>query len=88
MRKDQVSDLLQELGEVIPALQLGINAFLEVPSPSLTPVEVGWKVLVDMNAVSLENISKMEEVAARSWLKTKWVHRNVRHLLMIYTPRT
>ena len=87
MRNEQASNLLTELEQVIPALHLGINIFLEGPSPSLTPVEAGWKILVDINTVNLENLSEIEDVAARFWLKTKWVHRNVRHLLMIYTPR-
>ena len=64
LRKEQASNLLKELKEDIPALHLGINAFLKGPSPSLTPGEVGWKVLVDMNAVNLENLSEIEGLAA------------------------
>lgn len=88
LRKEQASNLYKELEEVVPALRLGINVFLEGPSPSLTQVEAGWKVLVDNEVVNLENLSEIEEVAASFWLKTRWVHRNVRHLLMIYTPET
>ena len=88
MRKDQAIILLQELEEGVPGLHLGINAFLEEPSSCNVPVDVGWKVLVDDCVANLENIKKIEEAAARYWLKTRWVHRNVRYLLMIYTPKT
>jgi len=86
LRKDQAIILLQELEESVPSLHLGINAFLEEPSAYNVPVDVGWKVLVDDCVANLENIKEIEEAAARFWLKTRWVHRNVRHLLMIYTP--
>ena len=71
MRKEQASNLYKELEEVVPALRLGINVFLEGPSPSLTQVEAGWKVLVDNEVVNLENLSEIEEVAASFWLKTR-----------------
>ena len=88
MRKDQAITLLRELEESVPGLHLGINAFLEEPSSCNVPVDVGWKALVDESLVNLRNIKEIEEAAARYWLKTRWVHRNVRHLLMIYTPNT
>jgi len=88
LRKDQAIILLQELEQSVPTLHLGINAFLEEPSSGNVPVDVGWKVLVDEDVANLENLKEIEEAAARLWLKTGWVHRNVRHLLMIYTPLT
>jgi hypothetical protein len=88
LRKDQIIHLLQELEERVPALLLGINAFIEEPSSCNVTMDVGWKVLVDESVANLENIKEIEETAARYWLKTRWVHRNVRHLLMIYTPKT
>ena len=88
MRKDQAIILLQELEEEVPGLHIGINAFLEEPSSGFVPVDVGWKVIVDECVANLENIKEIEEAAARFWLKTRWVHRNVRHMLMIYTPKT
>ena len=88
MRKDQAITLLQGLEEGIPDLHRGINAFLEEPSLCNVPVDVGWKVLVDECVANLENIKKIEEAVARYWLITRWVHRNVRYLLMIYTPKT
>ena len=87
MRKDQTVHLLQELEERVPALLLGINAFIEEPSACHAPEDVGWKVLVDDCVANLENIKEIEKVAAHFWLRTRWVHRNVRHLLMIYTPK-
>ena len=88
MRKDQAITLLRELEESVPGLHLGINAFLEEPSLCNVPVDVGWKVLVDECVSNLRNIKEIEKAAARLWLKTRWVHRNIRRLLMIYTPKT
>jgi hypothetical protein len=88
MRKVQAITLLHELEERLPGLHFGINAFLEEPSSCSVPEDVGWKALVDESVANLQNIKEIEEAAARYWLKTRWVHRNVRHLLKIYTPKT
>ena len=88
MRKDQTTNLLQELEERVPALLRGINTFIEEPSECSVSMDDGWKVLVDGRVANLENIKEIEETAARFWLKTRWVYRNARHWLMIYTPKT
>ena len=88
MREDQTVHLLLELEERVPALLRGINAFIEEPSECSVSMYDGWKVLVDEYVVNLENIKDIEETAARFWLKTRWVYRNSRHWLMIYTPKT
>jgi hypothetical protein len=88
LRKDQAIILLRELEKSVTGLHLGINAFLEEPSSCNVPVDVGWKVLVDESVANLENIKEIEDAASRMWLNTRWVHRNVRHLLMIHTPKT
>lgn len=88
MREEQAIHLLQDLEERVPALLRGINAFIEEPSQCKDPVDVGWKVLVDEYVANLENIKDIEEVATSFWLKTRWVHRNTRHMLMMYTPKT
>ena len=73
MRRDQTTNLLQELEERVPTLLRGINTFIEEPSKCSVSMDDGWKVLVDECVANIENIKDIEEIAARFWLKTRWV---------------